>query len=221
MYTINWYILFDQIYFGEKLSQEKLINFDFNKNNSYIKLEQTRQSQLIIERGLIKGSKEYKNLFLKIFENDCEETNEEDIIFYSCKLSTNIEKLPSLFFIHRELNYTFTLDSNDLFVKELGKYYFLVYFYDKGENTWIFGKPFFKKYQLIFDHDKKMIGFYNGYTKKSNLRLFLIIIFLIIILILSIFVVHIIKQKRRKRRLNEIEDDYDYFPEKIKENLIH
>ena len=220
-YTINWYILFDQIYFGEKLSQEKLINFDFNKNNSYIKLEQTRQSQLIIERGLIKGSKEYKNLFLKIFENDCEETNEEDIIFYSCKLSTNIEKLPSLFFIHRELNYTFTLDSNDLFVKELGKYYFLVYFYDKGENTWIFGKPFFKKYQLIFDHDKKMIGFYNGYTKKSNLRLFLIIIFLIIILILSIFVVHIIKQKRRKRRLNEIEDDYDYFPEKIKENLIH
>ena len=58
MYTINWYILFDQIYFGEKLSQEKLINFDFNKNNSYIKLEQTRQSQLIIERGLIKGTKE-------------------------------------------------------------------------------------------------------------------------------------------------------------------
>ena len=219
IYSIKWYILFDQIFFGEKLSQEQLINFDFNKNISYIKLDQTRQCQLIIENGLIKGTKEYKELFLKIFENDCEETNEEDLIFYSCKLSTNIQKLPSLFFIHKELKYTFTLDANDLFVKELGKYYFLVYFFEKGENNWSFGKPFFKKYQLLFDHDKRLIGFYNGYDKKSNISLFLIILFLFIILILSIFVIHLAKNKTRKKRINEIEDNYEYFPQKEKENL--
>ena len=217
-YSINWNILFDKIYFGEKLSEEKLINFNFN-NNSYIKLEQTRECQLIIEKGLIKGTKEYKQLFLKIFENDCEETNEDDLIFYSCTLNTNIEKLPSLFFIHKELNYTFTLDSNDLFVKELGKYYFLVYFFDKGENNWILGKPFFRKYQLIFDNDGKKIGFYNGYDKKSNLKIFLIILFLIIILILIFLITHYFKHNNRKRRFNELDDNYEYFPQKLNENI--
>ena len=210
-YFIDWYILFDQIYFGEKLTDDKndLFNFNnsYNSNNSEIRL-----CHLVIENGLIKGTKDYRNLFVQTFGNECKETNEQGLLFYSCKLTTNIEKLPSIYFIHRELNYTFFLDYKDLFKKELGQYYFLVYFFDRGEDSWTLGKPFLKKYHMLFDHDKRMIGFYNGYNKKSYFVEILIVIFVIIILMLGIYGYQLFKKKFRKRRANEIEDYYEYSP---------
>ena len=61
---------------------------------------------------------------------------------------------------------------------------------------WTFGVPFFKKYIVVFDMDKKIVGYYLNielsnyekyentfnYLKKVSVYLFIIIIILVIIL---------------------------------------
>jgi flagellar biosynthesis/type III secretory pathway M-ring protein FliF/YscJ len=70
-----------------------------------------------------------------------------------------------------------------------------------------------KKYEMIFDPENKLIGFYNDYKGKSfNISFTILIIFIIIIIGLIVIVNHIMKLKRRKTRANEIDEVYDYVP---------
>ena len=59
------------------------------------------------------------------------------------------------------MNYNFSLNSTDLFtiIPDNNRVLFNIEFL-KDYNNWVFGKPFFKKYQLIFDDDSKLIKFY-------------------------------------------------------------
>ena len=80
--------------------------------------------------------------------------------------------------------------------------------------NWILGKPFLKKFHFVFDLDKKLVGYYNDddYSFKFNRNLFLILIVIFMIsfiLFLLLFIYKMIKKKRRVR-LNEIEDVYQY-----------
>ncbi len=45
-------------------------------------------------------------------------------------------------------------------------FYFQVIFPKKIGIKWILGKPFFKKYQISLDIDKKIYGFYIFIKKK-------------------------------------------------------
>lgn len=119
-------------------------------------------------------------------------------------------------------------DYKDLFINENGIYYFQIIF--SKSLDWIFGKPIFKKYRIVFDQDKKIYGIYNFYKKEnmnentnsnnsndknSNNNRFIIFYIIIIILVLfliieSIFLIIKCLVKPRNKRPNELKDEYDY-----------
>ncbi len=211
----GWEMIFDQVYYGKYVEKGEEKKIDFKNNNEYKLDENSRNVKLLIEHGMIKGSLEFQNYLKSHFikDNKCNEYKEGIAVYYGCDLFAKIENFPSLYFIHRELNYTFVLDYKDLIIKYNNKYYLLVYFYNLNNNDkyWNFGKPFFKKYQLIFDHDRRSIGIYNG-IENNSFKVGIIILFTIITIILGCISYVFYRRKFRKKRLNEIDENYDYVP---------
>ena len=109
----------------------------------------------------------------------------------------------------------FTLNYNDLFYKFENKYYFLIVFYQNKRNyNWIFGSPFFKKYQMIFDKDKKIISIYEK-DDNHNISFAYIIIFILIVIIIFLvfYIVFYLFKNKRKLRANEIDENFEYLPQ--------
>ena len=201
---ILWGIYFDTISFD---------NFNFREKNVLIKYE----------FGFIKGIKRlysylkenyFKNYFEKKF---CDETIYENYTFFICKKRLfSYKYFPNFYFNIKNLNYSFILDNNDLFKVENDLIYFLICFNINDTNdNWIFGKPFLKKNILLFDIDKKIIGFYNNKSKieKNNLKLIIINIMLFFIIFLLIFIIFKLISKiysNRKIRANELEENIIY-----------
>ena len=92
------------------------------------------------------------------------------------------------------------------------------------EDRWILGIPFLKKYVISYDYDSKRIGFYKNYGKivdiiepDDGINFFSNIAFKIIIIIICagiIFGLGMLFQRylksSRKKRANELDDDYEY-----------
>jgi preprotein translocase subunit SecG len=125
------------------------------------------------------------------------------------------------------MNYTFNLTYEDLFISLNDKYYFLVIFHKKFYGDWVLGEPFLKKYNIIFDQKSETISFYtqsNIKKKKDTPRkdnkflIILVIIFFVSTIILSFLLYLCIKKIPRKKRANELEENFDYvskeFPQK-------
>jgi len=189
--------------------------------------------------GIIKGSKKYEDIiedsiFNKyINENLCfKDTitinkNYEDNIYnyYYCNASI-YDELKDLFkliqFEHRFFQTNFSLDYNDLFIKENELIFFKIIF-DNYYN-WIFGSPFLSKYLFVFNSDTKEIGFYskniNNMDETNNInvnetndyffiKIIVIIILGIILIVIGIFIGKKIYGAKRKIRMNELEDNFE------------
>ena len=129
--------------------------------------------------GLIKGPLSFYNLIKKDFFKDfiknkiCASSTVNKLSFYYCdaKYKNKLkEKFPNLYLYHQEQDYKFVLEFDDLFEEINGTLYFLIC-YDKGIfgddaftkiSEWVLGRPFFKKYQLSFDVEKKRVLFYEN-----------------------------------------------------------
>ena len=202
--NLEWNIFFDKII--------------FNNNKEQIIFKGSTICELNLERDLIKAPFEYKFIFIKYIFNQskCEEVNVSTNIFYICDKKTKIYKLPSIQFKSRDLNFTFEMTYKDLFKEINGKLFFLIYFNKLDKNQfkfWILGKPFIKKYQFIFEQEKRLVGFYQIIENPISyfkLQVTLICILSSIIIILWILVFRFFKYKIRKKRINEIDDIYDY-----------
>ena len=134
--------------------------------------------------------------------------------------------MKNLYFYNKELNYDFEFSYKDLFFyNELDKkYYFLIIFEkSNGSGRWLMGEFFFKKYQLIFNQEKKKIGIYLGKIKvndneektwfSKNKWYLILIVFLICLLIAVSIMIYLYIQVKPKRKIkaNElIDDDYEY-----------
>ena len=130
------------------------------------------------------------------------------------------------------MEYTFELSYKELFVEKNNKYWFLLVSDQYGTTGWKFGNIFMSKYQLIFNLESKEIGFYNpklsklpnesenNNNKSSGNSYFILSLILIIVLCLILIGVGIfIKMKfypnmSKKRRANELDDDYEYVSDK-------
>ena len=125
-------------------------------------------------------------------------------------------------FILKDISFEFILTYEDVFIKYNDEYIFGIVFDENIDNkdaTWILGKPFMKKYNLIYDLDKKIIGLYKGFNDGENNNNKRNLVFIILVIILSMIVVALIVfivyyfQKPRKNRAFELNDEnYDYFP---------
>jgi hypothetical protein len=148
---------------------------------------------------------------------------------------------PSLIFQSDTLKYSFELKYEDLFQLSGGRFYFMVIFDSDEENKnsqeWTIGEQFIKKHTFSFNIDRKSILFYNekqfndnfeendaieydNLEKKENKNIFIIILIVagICFSILS-FYLGIKIRERRKKRANELRDEYEYISERETNNI--
>ena len=154
-----------------------------------------------------------------------EDSTLNDYKYISCDINfkTEMNKFPDINFLIQDFNYTFTLTYKDLFIEFNEKIYFmLVNDYDHSKY-WTFGNLFLKKFPFIFDYDKKTITFininiYNDINIKKDEKIsginywlfFIGGICIIVGICFGIIVSDIKWGKNRKKRTNELVDDYEY-----------
>ena len=232
--NLKWTIIFNKIdlKFDEEISMNKDIHAD-----------------LLINYDYIISTKEYfEKLFSPFFhpylEKDICKINEFNKNGYSYQIyfcdknlfSNDIKKFPKIHFYSRDFNYTFELEHDELF-KEINNNIFFLIFKNIGkfnENVWKLGKIFLKKYQFSFNQDSKMINFFVNMKnnkikrtkKKGNIDTkfkinYLWIIVCIICLVIGIYIGNKIIIQNRKKRANELQDEYDYKADNQDKNNNH
>jgi hypothetical protein len=194
-HIVSWSLFFKEISYGNEILFRKI----------FIEFK--------LEFGFIQANSELKHKLIKEFfqyHSECHMIKDEKIYFY-CDNNSGIIKFKNIIFSSEVGNYNFNLNYNDLFIKNDDKYFFLIVFPLNDDNKfWQLGKPFLKKFQFIFDQDKKLIGFYKKIYSGDFGIIFLFILSLILIVLLGIFILIFLKKNKRKKRNNEIDDGFDY-----------
>ena len=208
---VVWNIYFDDIQYGE------------TKLNSF------RTGKFAPQYGVIFGPHIFDTLITSEFfeeyinKKKCErKPYNKNHDYYVCDDDINLSKFKNLEFTEKDLsNKKFVLTKDDLFLKKNGKLYFLITFGNnwKWYYSWTFGKPFMKKYNFLFDQDGKQILYYNENTNDNSKDIFgnKTFIYILwggigILLIIIGFLVYCLVRvlKERKKRLFELEDEFDY-----------
>ena len=173
--------------------------------------------------GII-GPNDYIKFINETFFNDLIDKNickiqiiydNRNSVFYQyiCNKNLRIKQFKKLRFENKNLNYSFEFEPENLFLYENYNYYSLILFSNQNLNNWCLGEIFMKKYQLIFEPNESSIGIY---LKKEKLYIFYIIIIIltIFIFLLSFFLNKQLILKKRKLRVNELDENVDYIPKK-------
>ena len=211
----DWGLNFDKIEYGDL----DIYNLD------------TKFAIFEIELGIIVGTVDYKFAIEKNFynkyikEKKCfvgriqgDEIKVTGFKYYYCNEDVNISEMKNLSFFSKELNYNFSLSYKDLFYNFNGKNYYLVIFPWFMGIKWRLGLPFFKKFNFVFDSDKKVIGVYDkvldvNIILQNSWKNNLIVLLFVIISFMAFFIYKMYIHKPRKIRANELEDNYEYIPE--------
>jgi len=209
---LNWNLEASNIYYG---------NISINNNvncritNDFASLISTDEYKKVIEENFFNINVKNGNCNFFILHDTFK--------IYYCYKYLNTSSIQPLKIEIKEMEYTFELKENELW-EYVGDYkYFLVIFreYYFFELEWTLSKPFLKKYPLIFDKSKKIIGFIKDRNVKKSLNIFDIkTIFIIILFIIVISLLWFISEnyknlvKRKKKRTIELseEAEYDYSP---------
>ena len=183
------------------------------------------------------GTQEYleiiKNKFFNplLNEKKCfivnDEKEDSNFFYIKCQKNIDLKKFPNLSFLSYDLKMYFNFTYQDLFKLNDDFYYFLIVFriLDDNNSFWELGEIFFRKYNLLFDLDKKIIGFpiiksnykKNEINKKEKSRIyksfiiFLNFILICIIIFLILFILFLIKKNKIKNRIKEINNNYFTF----------
>ena len=216
-YVGRWGINFDRISLGNQTLY--IIDKIIGKINLSIK-------GMIGDRYLKWGLNDF--FFTEKFKNnECFSEdyffNKQNITIYKCKSSFNLKSFPKIYLYQKDMNYSFELDSNELFIKdEDNNYLFLISFFPDHTGNWELGEIFLKKYQIIIEYSTKNIGFYTKKREKTKLNIkkyFPYLLFFIMAMLIIILSICLYKAQTKKRRIraNELEDNYDYFPQENKD----
>ena len=154
-----WTLYFTNVYYYINENDEKQIINNLN-------------SEIIFSDFLITAPINYftyinKHYFQNYFlENICKTDYSGDLLFIFCFANNftfdDLQKFPTLYFQHDELNFTFELTYEDLFIEKDNKYWFLIVFESFYEiNKWLLGNIFLRKYYFVFNQESRTIGFYN------------------------------------------------------------
>ena len=231
-----WSLSSDEIIFGDYIKTNIRLEFDFN--SKFIKGTNDLNDKLkmiffdeLIEQKLCKNEIISENKAIFPYE------------IYSCInneiINEKIKQLPTLNFIDKRSNITFTFGFNDLFqlFPDKNIFYFMIIFRLKKyvflSDTWTVGEIFLKKYLGTFNLESKSISFYksqfykenviniDSYKKLSgNIRIF-IEIFMGILIIFSFYLLYRKYKKTRKLLANELEDsNYTYIANEQKSENI-
>jgi len=214
------------------------IKINNNYKDNLIYLENMQNIYINQDFGLISGTAEYRNFIEQNFFNQYENnskcsrdilnknTNGNYYYYFVCDDDVDLSKFPSLFFKSKILQYEYSLEKEDLFIRDKDKIYFLIIFDLRLSDTWKLGKIFLDKYFFSYNYEARTISFYNENllldetnNKKSNNNFNLIIIMSVIIflallaLILGFICGKNINNLRKKNKAYELDSE-------IKNNLI-
>lgn len=224
--NLYWEIKFDRIFINNSSEKKYFdnsieLNYDsnvicapFEYKNYFSSLVNDLYINNICENSTFNGSKHF-------YDNKGGEWT-----FVYCKNNQEVKsKLKELIlpihFFTSDLNYTFEITSDDI-LKETEEYIFIKILFQKYGGVWNLGKPFTLKYKFMFNPDKKEIGFYTREKEKtSNLNKTFILVLIIIGLCIIFITVGVILGKKiyglkKKKRANELDDDYEYYSEEQK-----
>ena len=225
--------IIDKIEVFEGNDKTKLI-YDFPINGTSIKNIELNYHLRGVQAPYILLEKYEKYFEEFINKEECFKDEFTDLrkkYFFYCKNDKNIitkvkSKFPSFRFRSNDLDYNFYLEADDLFFEKNNYIYCLLFFHYSTllEANWIMGKPFLKKYQFSFNPDNKQIFFYSkkddnkGKTDelngKMNLGTIVIIVLITVInvsiIFFLIFKFFIYEKINRKKRANELDDDFEY-----------
>ena len=217
------------------------VNFNILEINNSTKYLVYLRAELNINLGCLIAPNDFKKIFEQIY-------NENEVLAKQIIYGNNYhiyqfdykyyEKLKNfrLDFYHKELNFHFILDYQDLFIEKSDTIFCLIIFEYKQIYHWKFGLPFLKKYKFIYNSDNKFIGFLknninktvienlsniqndtlkndNNFVKiKTKIIIIVFLIFLLIIIGMVFFGILIGKKlyKIRKTKTNELLELYDY-----------
>jgi hypothetical protein len=210
----------------------------FSKNEKKYKFEKNETGVFYIEEFFISGTSQYfkliEDIFFKkyIMDGLCQKHTHKKpeynnfFYYFMCYIKDDkkreefFNEFPILTFYQKEMDYKFTLDSNDLFtiIPDNNRILFNIDF-NEELKYWILGKPFFKKFHLIFDSESKSISYYikKNVKKNQNKKISennIVIIFIIIcaFFIGILFGKLIYSKYKKKIRTNELDDVYEYLP---------
>ena len=202
-----------------------VLNFDIIKYNNKSVNVGSKKSLINIEYGLIQAPFKYKNYFKNNFYGDrCSEkfNDKRNVTIVHCSSNFDITSFKDLIFELKDIETQFVFTYKDLFIKENNEYIFGIVFdedVDAKDPTWIFGKPFMKKYELVYDLDRKIIGLYKegneSPIEKSKVNVVFIILLIILVLAvagLSYFIFFYLKKTRKSRAFELNDDNFDYVP---------
>ena len=202
-----------------------VLNFDIIKYNNKSVNVGSKKSLINIEYGLIQAPFKYKNYFKNNFYGDrCSEkfNDRRNVTIVHCSSNFDITSFKDLIFELKDIETQFVFTYKDLFIKENNEYIFGIVFdedVDAKDPTWIFGKPFMKKYELVYDLDRKIIGLYKegneSPIEKSKVNVVFIILLIILVLAvagLSYFIFFYLKKTRKSRAFELNDDNFDYVP---------
>ena len=182
-----------------------------------------------LEQGVIEVGNYFYNIVNNYFiQNKCVEKIIEGYSNYysfNCEGNVDISKFPNLTFYQKVLDMEFTLTYKDLFYFFDNRHYFLIIINcnPKSSTYWIMGTPFFKKYLSVFDvsFTKEKIGFYlkeGNNENKENIvvheeyKHYKISFFISVVIIIGLIILlyYIFIRWPRKKRANELLDDFEY-----------
>ena len=225
----DWKIEFNKIYINNNNNNSKSINLFFKKAELIFDSDfiiGTNELEVELDYYIFKSFKINQNFFNETFKP----TDYSSLRFYYFNIELKeilYESIPSIKFTLNDFNYTFEITKEDLFIIE-GNYIYLKILFpilqQKQQNYFILGKSITLKYPFIFNSDLKQIGFYKKYNKSKEIvdnnenkyiliKIIIIVIASIILILIGLKLGKMIYGANRKKRANELSDDYEYFSE--------
>lgn len=231
---------FDEIYAFEGVNKEKtIIDENLSMNSTRI-----LNAELEYNFGGIQAPNRFlsyfKNYFKEYISNgECFFDNftiQSKKYFFYCKNDKSLIKkikknFPGFNFLKRRLNCNFDLIADDLFVEYKNYVYLLMFFHYSQGDDWIMGRPFLQKYQFIINPENHLINFYsnlNLINKKNekernnyNFKVLILVIVIIGVIIILLLLGYLLwkynfsLKNLRKKRANELDDDYEYIDKKV------
>ena len=197
---LNWNIVFDKFTFDNQIYENEV------------------QGTLNIEFGVIVGITSFRSeIDEKFFKNyidkekcSYQRTQINNYYYYTCDTNVDIDEFPSIKFYNKDFGSDFELNYKDLFVKKNDKYYFLIVFESQNVFKWTLGRPFMKKFQMVFDHDRRLIGIYLGKEGFINWTIVAIFVLGLVIIGLLYYIINYFKNRPKRIKANELLEDLEY-----------
>ena len=196
----------------------KQVNFNHTSVSSF-----SSQSLIKVENNFISAPHNFLPVLQREFLNlvdvrgKCRLLTSNKYQFILCNKDLDVDRFPKLEFYSDELDHTFVLEGKDLFVfdSKNNNFISLLVFdlFTPAETSWELGLPFLRKEKLFFDMEKENLGVCLGdASQKTNSIMSLIysgiLVFLCALVIGILFMMP--SKKQRKKRANELVEDYEY-----------